>query len=380
MMRLLQPLREALRVLLQPSELTPQGRSTPPKVQVLQVVAAEEVAPFFVSLLSELEEYAPQAVVLAHTTTFDSPAQYVGALLLQLQAELAQLNLGAIRALDALLPDLATTKERQPIELLIQTLLQLCELVAKVGGRALVCSIWPLEISAPQSYLLFLQQLLRQLPEQPFPVELRLIVRVLPSTPERALTQSEYQDHARRPQPDQQPLHFDLSPARLQQCLEDAANDPAAPVLESLEALLTLAQLELAQHRALPAVEKFQQLLSLIEKHPHPPMQAVATCGLGQALLQLQLPKPALRCFEQAVTPAIASASGAILLQVIRNLAELSWQHAQEPETTQYHELWYRLSCQLDDAEGIALARHRLAELTVSTGQTCRTTDSGIAA
>jgi|JI10StandDraft_1071094.scaffolds.fasta_scaffold364263_2 tetratricopeptide (TPR) repeat protein len=380
MMRLLQPLREALRVLLQPSELTPQGRSAPPKVQALQVVAAMEVAPFFVSLLSELEEHAPHAVVLAHTTTFDSPAQYVGALLQQLQAELAQLNLGAVRALDALLPDIATTKERQPIELLFQTLMQLCELVAKVGGRALVCTIWPLEISAPQTYLLFLQQLLQQLPEQPFPAELRLIVRVLPSTPEHALTQPEYQDHARPPQPDLQPLHFDLSPARLQQCLEEAASDPAAPVLENLEALLTLAQLELAQHRALPAVEKFQQLLSMIEKHPHPPMQAVATCGLGQALLQLQLPEAALRCFKQAVTPAIASASGAILLQVIRNLAELSWQHAQEPETAQYHELWYRLSCQLEDAEGVALARHRLAELTVSTGQTCRTTTGSIAA
>ena len=380
MMRLLQPLREALRVLLQPSDVTPQGRSAPPKVQALQVVAAEEVAPFFVSLLSELEEYAPQAVVLAHTTTFDSPAQYVGALLQQLQAELAQLNLGAVRALDTLLPDIATTKERQPIALLFQALMQLCELVAKVGGRALVCSIWPLEIAAPQSYLLFLQQLLRQLPEQPFPAELRLIVRVLPSTPERALTQPEYQGHARPPQPDLQPLHFDLSPARLQQSLEDAASDPATPVLENLKALLTLAQLELAQHRALPAVERFQQLLSLIEKHPHPPIQAVATCGLGQALLQLQLPEPALRCFKQAVTPAIASASGAILLQVIRNLAELSWQHAQEPETTQYHELWYRLSCQLEDPEGMALARHRLAELTVSTGQTCRTTTSSIAA
>lgn len=372
MMRLLQPLREALRVLLKSPEVTPQVESTSAKVQALQVVAAEEVAPFFVSLLSELEEHAPHAVVLAHTTTFDSPAQYVSALLQQLQTELALLNLGAVRALDTLLPDIATTKENQPIALLIQTLMQLCELVAKVGGRALVCSIWPLEISAPQTYLLFLQQLLRRLSEQPFPAALRLIVRLLPSTPEHALTQPEYQGHARQLQPDQPPLHFDLSPARLQQCLEEAASNPAAPVLENLEALLTLAQLELAQHRALPAVEKFQLLLALTEKHPHPPLQAVATCGLGQALLQLQLPEPALRCFKQAVTPAIASASGAILLQVIRNLAELSWQHAQEPAAVQYHELWYRLSCQLEDAEGIALARHRLAELTVSTAPTCR--------
>lgn len=380
MMRLLQPLREALRVLLQPSEVRQQVGSAQPTVQALQVVAAEEVAPFFVSLLSELEEDEPYVVVLAHTTTFESPAQYVSALLQQLQAELAQLNLGAVSALDTLLPDIATTTERQPIAQLFQTLMQLGELVAKQGGRALVCSIWPLEVSAPQTYLLFLQQLLRQLPEQPFPMELRLIVRVLPSTPECALGQPEYLLHAGRPKPKSQRLHFDLSPARLQQCLEEAASNPAAPVLENLEALLTLAQLELAQHRALPAVEKFQRLLRLIEGNPHPPLQAVATCGLGEALLQLQLPEPALRCFKQAATPAIASASGAILLQVVRNLAELSWRRAQEPEAAQYHELWYRLSCQLEDPEGIVLARHRLAELTVSPGQTFRSTASSIAA
>lgn len=380
MMRLLQPLREALRVLLQPAEGRQKVGSAPPKVQALQVVAAEEVAPFFVSLLSELEEHEPYVVVLAHTTTFESPAQYVSALLQRLHAELAQLNLGAGTALQTLLPDIATTAGSQAITKLFQTLMQLCELVAKMGGRALVCSIWPLEVSAPQTYLLFLQQLLRQLPKQPFPAELRLIVRVLPSTPERALSQPEYRDHAGQPKPTSQRLYFDLSPTRLQQCLEEAASDPAAPVLESMEALLTLAELELAQRRALPAVEKFLRLLQLIEENPHPPLQAVATCGLGEALLQLQLPEPALRCFKQAVTPAIASASGAILLRVVRNLAELSWQRTQVPEAAQYHELWYRLSCQLEDPEGIALARHRLAELTVSTEPTFRSTASSIAA
>lgn len=221
-------------------------------------------------------------------------------------------------------------------------------LLPQTGGGRLVWAMFPAQVADWRAYLKLVSSCAPRQEICPWMRGLRLVIRVDTGF---VLDSSPLAD-ARRTRL----TRIDFGPDALTESFSRLAGNEKLPLVDRMEALLSLALLASAHSQFAEAETHFGTLLGYYREIDHPLMQAIVMNGLGEmAHRQGDLDK-AKAWFESAV-PAIVEAKEAVVMaNVVQNLAAVAYEQERFADAEEYYDGLAKLKECLVDEDGKALA------------------------
>ena len=235
----------------------------------------------------------------------ESAVAYVEAILAHLRTQLELANTTRVSSGLPPWPTLpeAATRARAPAPArLEQALVFARTLIEAPPENKLVAVFCPTEIESPFAYREALSALLPLggAPPSPFFKAGKVVARDTPNEDLIAAFRKERSPWAMTYAPD-------LSPEAIANDMAEAANDPATPEAQRMEALVQLAALDLAHERLPEAIAKYELLYDYYARYEAPHMRAVVLSGVGDVLRRANNPVKAREKYGQALALALES-------------------------------------------------------------------------
>jgi hypothetical protein len=285
------------------------------------IACADGDVPLYLKTLEAIEQADSPHAFWLFAQPFTTPEAYVDALVNTVRARVQQLATLIAQA-DEPMPTPAPFPEERlgpehPAVVRLRELVTYTRAVHDDAGSLVVWGFFPVTVADGAVYARFMGALLEHSWPAPWCHHARLFVR-------EARADARMTTHFRK-LPRLSFYDLDLSSSALEQSLvEQAMDDGCLPVMR-MQALLMLANLDLANQRLQKAVDKFQVLATFYRNTQQPALFALAINGMGEVCARGGAVKQAQSLFESALTPAIdAQADGlAVLINIALNLGNL---------------------------------------------------------
>jgi tetratricopeptide (TPR) repeat protein len=292
---------------------------------LLVVICRDEETAFLLKTAQVIDESSTD-VFWMFAEDFVEPQAYVDALAASFRTRVEMLNKKLAEAghppWPALPPRLADVRVTPSARMQVLLMYARKRIPNLEKGR-LVAVLSPFKVENPLRWRNFLRELTEYDATAPWCHHMRIIARERTGValPELAGELRERTDLANFRSTEVYPI--DLGADALAAAVQEDIADPKLPMADRAQALMTAAMLDYAHQRYGPAMEKYRLLREFYAYLGLEPMLALVLNGMGEVLARTGSRAQAIEHFEMAMTPAVNSASHAVLLNVSLNLANL---------------------------------------------------------
>lgn len=329
---------------------------------VLAVGCTEAEAAWVLKTLKGLDEETPSDLFLLFSHDIQSVAQYVTALVANLEAQLEGANLARKEKGEAPYPPLPAEchDARQPAATRLRaTIEHVRGLLPPDGDHRLVWALMPLKIGDRVGFSQLVGQLLPHDGFQPWMRSLRIVVRDDRESPFLVPALRKLQvSGVLVYQPD-------LSTAALTDSLAKEAVDPAMPVPERMQALLQLAALDFSHKRYPASLEKYALLHTYYAEQGLKELQALCLQGAGDVLRAVGKLEQAKERYQQGLAVAVQTKALPILINLSMAAGDVSLELKQYADAEGYFDITDRVAAKAlnpypkaDALEKLGLARY----------------------
>ncbi|WP_144370139.1 hypothetical protein [Myxococcus stipitatus] len=329
---------------------------------LLVVGSTEGEAAWVLKTLQGLDQETPSDLFLLFAHDAQNAAQYVTALVANLEAQLEGVNLARQEKGEERWPPLPSgcqDMRQAPAARLRAAIEHMRGLIPSDGDHRLVWVMMPLKIEDRVSYSQLVGQLLPHDGFQPWMRSLRIVVRddrqapfLVPALRKLGVTGALVYEP-------------DLSTAALTDSLAQEAVDPATPVPERMQALLQLAALDYSYKRYPAAAEKYALLHAYYAEQGQKELQALCLQGAGDVLRAVGKFEQAKERYQQGLAVAVNTLALPILINLSMAAGDVSLELKQYADAEGYFDITDRVATKAlnpfpkaDAMEKIGVSRH----------------------
>ncbi len=308
---------------------------------LLVVGSTEAEAAWVLRTLKGLDEETPSDLFLLFSHDASEPAQYVTALLANLEAQLE--GVSAERKANnsppcPALPPVCQDVRQPPAVRLLAAFEHIRGLMPAEGDHRLVWALLPMKIGDRQGFAELVGRLIPHDGFQPWMRSLRIVVRDDRETPFLVPALRKLKA------PGVLLYEPDLSTAALTDSLAREVDDPALPVLQRMQALLQLAALDYAHKRYPAALEKYGLLHAYFAEQGLKELQALCLQGTGDVLRAAGKRPQAKERYQQGLAVAVNTQALPILINLAMAAGDVCLELEQYEEAEGYFDITDRVA------------------------------------
>ena len=282
-------------------------------------------------LWRDIEDASDSDVVLLFADDFIEPGPYVSVAIERLaeQHRIADAYAEETgRAPLPPIPDAIFDDTVSPDRRLFEAVTYATSLVPREGGHRLVWVMCPSEIADRESWLDLIRGFLPDRGVEFWMAGLRLVFRDEQDTRDAAPDIADC--------PRVRTLDLDFGPERIEQGLDEDAQNEDLPEAQRMQALLSLAVIDGAHGRLAQAASRYEILLGYYQAIDNLAMEAFVINAFGDLCRAAGDVPKALHWYECAVTPASEAKDAGVLASITRNLGELAYERGRYAEAEAY--------------------------------------------